>query len=336
MTRASILRALTVGVAVCAVIYLAFRPVLFSSNVAEPATRIGQGPPATNRAVAGAPTLPDGKHYLPRKIESGRSVTQAPSPLPPETTSWHDEYRDLKARSDQGDADAASRLFRDTLRCRNYFTLEERVKQTLKMYSDTTPAESVLKHYDQQLAKLKDEVGLLSQLCAGASPEEVKEATYPAVKEAASLGNSMAATCFVDGSVIFDEASSSPSLKSDYAQYAMRFVNEGIQSGNWAMVLILESAYGSTPVEYGGRGTLGDLVQPDPLTQYSFLLLQRDGMTDRTAIENMNQSLAGVSASNHFTNEQMAAAEDWATSIHSTYFEGNPFPSGSVTICAPE
>jgi len=290
---------------------------------------------AKSGAVAGAPTLSKGTYEVSRNNRSDKTNIQVNAgPLPPDTTSWSDEYRELKARSDRGDLEAASRLFRDTLRCSKYSSLQERIALTLNMYSGGTPPESVLRKYDETLSKLKDEVSSLTQLCASAPPKDVKEAIYPAVKTAATLGNPMAASCFVDGSVLFGENPPSLDTKSDYAQAALQFADQGIRSGNWAMVAILARAYENTPPEYGGRGPLGDLVSPDPLAAYSFLLLERDGISDPNAIENMDRTLESVRAANHFSKEQIAVAQDWANSTYRAYFEGHPFPSGStVSIC---
>ena len=173
-------------------------------------------------------------------------------PLPPPGTPLKDIRAELEARAQAGDTEAASRLFRDTQRCadvrRINTTVSRMAQRMLDQKTDGISPEAargrekMFAEYDKQLNFARDNAAV----CEGLSNDDVNQ-VVPAAMQAALLGDTMAADCYV-GSGMYGTPQGlldHPEWLSNYKQNAVTIANAAIDRGDWSMVSMLANAYGA-------------------------------------------------------------------------------------------
>jgi len=255
--------------------------------------------------------------------------------LPPSGAPWEDVYSQLFSRGESGDVRAATRLFEDTIRCNNYLFVSRQIDKILNMYSQATPTERTLRDHDAALLKLENRLKEAVKSCSQVNAGELASVIYSVVRQAALLGNSNAQICYVDAGV-FDKAHIGANLlskvKADYAGHVLQVAQAGIEGGNWAMAFLMEQAYASSPLGIGGRSWLGEVVQPDPLGMYSYLLLEKRGRESRGDDTIISDELMKIRNEYGFSAADVKAASVWAEHMYSVYFSQSPYPDGVVGV----
>jgi hypothetical protein len=285
-------------------------------------------------AVGGAPMLKEAS--LPRQSLARKFRPASASVPPAPTATWKEEKEALRVAIEMGDAQAAHRLANDTLRCKTFQSLKARVDATVQMYVGPKATPEVLAQQDRRLANMQQEIKTATALCDDTPSSEIDEALYPALKQAALLGDQKAATCLVDGSIFSDAQSRETldALRADYKQYSPQIADQAVKSGSWPMVTLLIDAYSDPASPYNAHGWLRDFVDPDPLAAYSYLLLERRGLTNSALQSAMDQTLANLREVHQFSNEQLKTSQLWADQTYSSYFSNQPFPeSGDIELC---
>jgi len=266
------------------------------------------------------------------------NMASASKPLPPPGTPLKQTFEELKARADAGDAEAASRLFRDAQRCRRFRQLIRRTPQMAKRWldekSDGATAED-LKITDAFLGMAQSQLEFLrsnAALCSDA-PEQV-DSSLPLALLAAQLGDSAAANCYVGGADTFGIPSGvvdHPEWLSEYKQNALAYADATVEKGDWTMVSQLALAYeGNVP------SLLGQVTGIDAAMTYRYLTLSRLGVQDNgkdQAITHLDARLKAMAE--NLTDEQKLAAADWARNAYQSYFTNHPKnpAHNSFTVC---
>jgi len=259
-------------------------------------------------------------------------------PLPPPGTQLKQTFDELKARADAGDAEAASRLFRDAQRCRRFRQLIRRTPQMAKRWldekTDGATAED-LKITDAFLGMAQSQLEFLrsnAALCSDA-PEQV-DSSLPLALLAAQLGDPAAANCYVGGGDTFGIPSGvvdHPEWLSEYKQNALVYADATVEKGDWTMVSQLAMAYeGNVP------SLLGQVTGVDAAMTYRYLVLSRLGVQDHGNDKTVGYlDMRLKTLAENLTIEQKLAAEDWARDAYQNYFTNNRKNSAynSFTVC---
>lgn len=262
-----------------------------------------------------------------RNKPMARRVTTASelAPLPPSGTPLAQIFDELKARSAAGDAKAASRLYRDLMRCKYspQWTATDRTMaaRTLAQKPDDT-SDRMLAHAQNRL----DQADHLATLCAGLDPALFNQST-PIALHAAQLGDPAARECYVHRGPALDSTSllDNPQYLTNYTQEAPGLIDAALDDGDWRMVAMLKYAYHS----HGGSMISG-LVGFDPVEHYRYLKLFRLG-ADKQNSPDYTQSIDTrlELAAQALSPEQKASADTWAQHEFTQNFHG------SSTAAAP-
>lgn len=309
--------------------HIAQRSVSSGSAVVNAARHSWMTLPPSTGSVARRPMV--------RPTAPARAATTFNRPMPPKGLPWSDVYDMLMERAEDGDAAAADRLYGDTLHCRRYRSIAAQVNDEVSSYKQPDLSPAMLRYLDKRLAALERELTLYTSVCKGVDPKALKTALVPVVKQAAVLGNQAAQSCYVSGDLFRDDTyddADHVAEKSDYAKLLPGFVVDGLHAGNWRTVRLMEDAYSEPMPQFNGPGTwLNQVIKPDPLSNYSYLLLERRGM-GASATQLFDDKLSDIVRSNKFSDAKIAAARAWADETYSTYFAGSPFPkSRNFTYC---
>jgi len=292
-----------------------------SATTAEKANADAGNPDATARSNAPKRTTAHAQSSAPTKTPS------ASKPLPPPGTPLKQTFDELKARADAGDAEAASRLFRDAQRCQRFRQLSSRAPQMAKRWleektdgasqADLETTDAFLSTAQSELAFLRDN----AELCSDA-PKEV-DSTLPLALLAAQLGDPIAANCYVGGAGTFGIPSGlvdHPEWLSEYKDNALAYADATVEKGDWTMVSQLEMAYeGQIP------SLLTQVTGANTAMAYRYLSLSRLGVKDNGKDKTVRYLDARLNAmAENLTGDQKLAAEDWARNAYQHYFTGNP------------
>lgn len=244
-------------------------------------------------------------------------------PLPPEGTPLAQTYDELKARADSGDADAASRLFRDSYRCtlaQESLTNTPTIAARLLEGDTSKLSAEELTRREKYLASLENYLGTarrVSQSCAGL--DEKPLLLTPIVLEASRLGDVSASDCYVSGYMLSDSGLfDHPEWLQEYKDNVLEIAQSAVARGDWGMVALLQHAYARD-----GYATLGlrQLVRPDPVQNYRYLRLRRLGANNENA-PYYDKELAFVA--HGLSTDEVAAGDAWAQDIYQRYFSAAP------------
>lgn len=245
--------------------------------------------------------------------------------LPPPDTPLAQMFDELESRSKAGDAAAASRLYRDLMRCkyssRWIANIQTKTAQILDQNLDNASDDLLAREQ-----KWLDHADKLSTLCAGLDPVVFNQAT-PATLRAAQLGDTAARDCYVFRGPAIDATSllDNPQYLASYRREAPALIQAGLAAGDWKMVDMLQYAYATR-----GWSMVSGLVGYDPLQHYRYLKLFSLGagpLDSPDSHGNLGNRLA--LAAQALSVEQKTAADQWAEQIHAQNFHG------SSTAAAP-
>lgn len=242
-----------------------------------------------------------------------------PTPLPSADTPLAQTYAQLKALADAGNAQAASRLYRDVQRCSQAHDIERELPEleliTWNQHSDK-PTTDELKGEQRMLdnvQKLLDFAKDSRALCVGVTDDELAN-RIPVTLQAAQLGDEQATNCYLGTNFanmpgLLDH----PEWLTDFRQNALELADSNLKNGDWESVELLQSAYQGN-ISFT---LLGQLTGSDPVQSYRYLQLTRLGTDDNSA-KWLDKQLA--TAVKQLTAAQIADANAWAAQTYSQYF----------------
>lgn len=247
------------------------------------------------------------------------------APLPPPGTPFKDTRTELQARAEAGDAEAAYRFYRDTLRCAEHLrnkTSAPRLAEIALSDSDKKGSRSGGDTAFLDMAqKQLDFVRANAAFCADLDSTDVDPLFLPSALRAALLGDIAAADCYVSGGGTFGIPPGlldHPEWLADYRENALAIANAAIEKGDWTMVAQLAGAYeGVRP------GLLQQVVGRNNAFAYRYLKLSRLGA--RNDDENVPYLDARLSAAaTDMPPDIKAAADAWAQDAYQRYFSAGP------------
>jgi hypothetical protein len=249
--------------------------------------------------------------------------TASATPLPPQGTPLKQEIAELQTRANAGDAEASSRLYRDTQTCyevRKIRTSTEFAKWVLEQKPDGETPEA-LQRADRRLDSVQKQFDYErdnAALCDDLSDQDIN-AVLPRELHAAQLGDTLAAECYLGARL-----SDMPGLIDnsiwlyDYKLNAPALIDAGLARGDWAVVMQVARAVHPGPSGYSSL--LGQLLGQDPVQYYRYLKLMSLGREP----DNEAQSNQLVDAANAIDANAVRDADAWAQDIYRRNFQPMP------------
>lgn len=265
-----------------------------------------------------------------RMLDSAVSNPSQRAPLPPANAPLKSILAELKARAEAGDAEAASRLFKDMETCAQVQRLNQMMPGLAnRALNDTSspanPAaaqrsERMLDFVQRNLDFTKNNAAM----CADLSSSDMAE-LVPATLQAAQLGDTQAANCYVGANLNnWPGLLDNPQWVQDYKNNALNLANNALQQGDWSMAMLMAQAYGG-----GSRNMLNQLTGTDPSQAYTYAKLMSLGQpSGTTPSTRSNNALANFSS--QLTPEQIQAANAQAQQMYQQFFNATPRQTGDV------
>jgi len=295
---------------------------LFSGNAGS---RMQASPPPVN-GMTTAPDVSAPGHE--KKVEQ--------RPLPAAGTPLKEIQDQLAARAADGDAAAASRLFRDTQAC-----LAAHQQRKFMASSPRWPPDDMLDEAQRELDRMRS----FDALCAGMDAELEDGRIYAISLRSAELGDELAACFYLNAPLLVDDGRLSnvlsdvvdpsippPIMRLDaniVAQYqasAIRVATAGVERGDWNMVEALMQIYG------GGGNIVTNPLPADPVWRYRYHLLWRMGEADPEVLQRYEEVPLEMDG---LTEQEIAAARAWANTTYRQYFAQRPImPSSGYGMCS--
>ena len=260
-------------------------------------------------------------------LDSAVSNPSERAPLPPANTQLKSILAELRARADAGDAEAASRLFKDMQTCAQV----QRLNQTLpamsnRVLADAPPgapaprSERMLDFLQRNLDFTKNNAAM----CADLGTADMAE-LVPATLQAAQLGDAEAANCYVGANLNnWPGLLDNPQWVQDYKSNALNLANGALQQGDWSMAMLMAQAYGG-----GSRNMLNQLTGSDPTQAYTYAKLMSLGQPTGTQ-QSQRSTNALSNFSSQLTPAQIQAADQQAQQMYQQYFNNTPRQTGDV------
>jgi hypothetical protein len=266
-----------------------------------------------------------------RMLYSAVSNVSERAPLPPANTPLKSILDELKARADAGDADAASRLFKDMETCAQV----QRINQSMPGLANRAlnGAGSTLSTMDpQRQSRMLDQVQRNldytqnnAAMCAGLSDNDMAS-LVPATLQAAQLGDPDAANCYVGANLNnWPGLVNNPQWIQDYQSNALGLANSAMQQGDWSMAMLMAQAYGGS-----SRNMLNQVTGNNPLQAYTYAKLMSLGQPTGTQ-PSQRSTNALDNFSSQLTPDQIQAADTQAQQMYQQYFNGAPRQTGDVS-----
>jgi len=280
----------------------------------------GKSNPAADTAKPAHAGSPTG-----RVLDSAVSNPSARAPLPPANAPLKSILAELKARADAGDADAASRLFKDMQTCAQV----QRLNQTMPGMANRVLSDSsadaqrsgrMLDFVQRNLDFTKNNAAM----CADLSADDMAS-LVPATLQAAQLGDSEAANCYVGANLNnWPGLLNNPQWVQDYQSNALNLANSALQQGDWSMAMLMAQAYGGS-----SRNLLNQVTGSNPAQAYTYAKLMSLGQpTGSPASQRSTNALSNFSS--QLTPDQIQAADAQAQQMYQQYFNNTPRQTGDV------
>lgn len=241
---------------------------------------------------------------------------------------------DLQARADDGDADAATRLYRDLHRCAAVRDANRTVpiaaQHFLNEKADKMSAEE-LKSMNVMLGMLDERLKFAREnavLCDGIEPTDL-DALVPTTLQAALLGDDKAANCYLGSNLTLEPGLlDHPEWLVDFKQNALRIADTEVERGDWTAVKQLAFAYKGS---FSGN-LLSQATGLDTLQAYRYLKLWRLGAEAGKSTEYLDTEL--VTAAKQLAPDAISSGDAWAQETYRRNFSGVPVdPKGSINVC---
>jgi len=273
------------------------------------------------------------KHALVRApgshmLDSAVSNASQRAPLPPANTPLKSILADLKARADAGDADAASRLFKDMQTC----TQVQRLSQTMPGLANRVLGDASAMDAQRQNRMLDfvqrnlDYTKNNAAMCADLSADDMAS-LVPATLQAAQLGDPEAANCYVGANLNnWPGLLDNPQWVQDYKSNALNLANGALQQGDWAMATLMAQAYGGSTRQ---SNMLGQLTGANPAQAYTYAKLMSLGQPSGSQPSTRSTN-ALTNLSSQLTPDQIQAADAQAQQMYQQYFNSTPRQTGDV------
>lgn len=259
-----------------------------------------------------------------RMLDSAASNPSERAPLPAAGTQLKSILADLKARADAGDAEAASRLFKDMQTCAEVQRLNQimpgMANRVLNNTSSDPRSGRMLDFVQRNLDFTKNNAAL----CAGLGTDDMAN-LVPATLQAAQLGDPQAANCYVGANL-----NNWPGLVNnsqwiqDYQSNALNLANSALQQGDWSMAMLMAQAYGGS-----SRNMLNQITGTSAAQAYTYAKLMSLGQPTGTQ-QSQRSTNALSNFSSQMTPEQIQAADQQAQQMYQQYFNNTPRQTGDV------
>ncbi len=264
-------------------------------------------------AVAGSVRQPAPRAHRKPEEASLRTASRQQS-LPPEGVPLVQVYDELDARAANGDKPAASRLYRDLLRCRS---ADGRIASGLvtAKYLLSRKSDTLNDHTLDYIKRRLHDSDQLEALCNGLTPA-MRESLTPVTLRAARLGDADARDCYVNRGPNLDKGTllKHPEWLQTYTREVPALIDAAIADGDWKMVDMLQYAYG-----LDGRNLVSGFLGHDAEQHYRYLKLFSLG-EDSDSASFLDARLE--SAADVLTAEQIADADAWALKTYQQHFQG--------------
>ncbi|MBN8886546.1 MAG: hypothetical protein J0I77_12555 [Rudaea sp.] len=261
-------------------------------------------------------------------LDSAVSNASQRAPLPPANTPLKSILADLKARADAGDADAASRLFKDMQTC----TQVQRLSQTMPGLANRVLGDASAMDAQRQNRMLDfvqrnlDYTKNNAAMCADLSADDMAS-LVPATLQAAQLGDPEAANCYVGANLNnWPGLLDNPQWVQDYKSNALNLANGALQQGDWAMATLMAQAYGGSTRQ---SNMLGQLTGANPAQAYTYAKLMSLGQPSGSQPSTRSTN-ALTNLSSQLTPDQIQAADAQAQQMYQQYFNSTPRQTGDV------
>ncbi len=246
------------------------------------------------------------------------------APLPALGTPLAQIRDELQARADAGDADAASRLYRDTQRCADVRRINARSAMTMRLMSTDRNKPSSAEEIQRERAfldNLEKELNFAADnaaLCVGLSDEDIND-LVPISMQAAQMGDRVAADCYV-GNALYGAKGllDHPEWLTDYKQNALAIAQNALEGGDWKMVDILRNSYSNNL----GISLFSQVTGHDDVQTYRYLKLHSFGLPSGVTSDWTTKLLATEAAD--ISADAKRDADAWAQDAYQRYFNSHP------------
>lgn len=258
--------------------------------------------------------------------------------LPPEDTPWPQLYGALEDRASRGDAAAASRLYKDLLRCQSYWAARDAAQYFLASTSSVADSQLDLENGSNMAQSLSATLADGKAMCGETSPEKLAEKRYTVLLQAANTGSESAAECFTISAPSTPQMGQEGGLRNEYKADATRFMHQGIVNGSWKMVSQMATYYdwSSRPTE---SRWLTELWPDDPRKAYLYTAVQMIGAQSAGYDDEVNAlqgAMRELSRRIHWSSGEHQATLQQATGIYRDYFSASPYVRRNDLVwCAP-
>jgi hypothetical protein len=265
-----------------------------------------------------------------RMLDSAVSNPSARAPLPPANTPLKSILADLKARAAAGDAEAASRLFKDLQACAQV----QRFNQGMSGFanralngSGTAASPADAQRQNRMLDFVQHNLDYAQNnaaMCAGLDSDDMT-ALVPATLQAAQLGDEQATNCYVGANLNnWPGLLSNPQWIQDYQTNALNLANSALQQGDWSMAMLMAQAYGGST-----RNMLNQLTGSNPAQAYTYAKLMSLGQpADAQQSQRSTNMLSNLSG--QLTPDQIQAADAQAQQMYQQFFNSTPRQTGDI------
>ncbi|WP_157578356.1 hypothetical protein [Rudaea cellulosilytica] len=259
-----------------------------------------------------------------RMLDSAVSNPSEHAPLPPAGTQLKSILADLKARADAGDADAASRLFKDMQTCAEVQRLNQTMpgmaNRVLNNTSSDPRSGRMLDFVQRNLDFTKNNAAM----CADLSADDMAN-LVPATLQAAQLGDPQAANCYVGANLNnWPGLVNNPQWVQDYQTNALNLANSALQQGDWSMAMLMAQAYGGS-----SRNMLNQITGTSAVQAYTYAKLMSLGQPTGTQ-QSQRSTNALSNFSGQLTPDQIQAADQQAQQMYQQYFNNTPRQTGQI------
>jgi len=223
---------------------------------------------------------------------------------------------ELKTRAKDGDLPAAQRLVHDVTQC-------EWSNRVLGAAAAADPAKISVRRQSQI-----DRAHEASKICADLPAQTVKESLYPALLQAAQLGDSEAMGCYVVSP--YNITGGDPTEPTDiHNANAIQLLQASFQSGDWKAVGLLQGIYSPSRTSSSALASLGEI---DPVEAYKYLRLLRLGAIGEYA-DSLDRKLGQLENLSAVPAKQRSDADSWASAAFQQYFAKNSPVSAYPAAC---